>query len=53
MNTIEEIQQAIRDIRDNALCPHDQDNDLKCTCGQYDEIIDALDIFINQTKNKR
>lgn len=44
---IEEIQQDIRDLRDSwtHMCAADSEGEGKCSCGEYDAIIDKLDDF--------
>ena len=42
---IEDIIQDIRDLRDDKshVCPNDKDEQLECTCGKYDRVIDKLE----------
>ena len=44
-NNIESIQNQIRDLRDGDghFCPAVENEDDKCSCGKYDDIIDSLE----------
>ena len=54
MNRKESIIQDIRDLRDDDshVCPADKDDYLECTCTKYDHVIDKLEDFITELKDK-
>ena len=54
MNRKESIIQDIRDLRDDDshVCPADKDDYLECTCTKYDHVIDKLEDFTIELKDK-